>query len=55
MIPVEDSIIGESERRLEGWRRSGVDVNGMLETEKTMTARALTTLERVYAYLTHSK
>jgi hypothetical protein len=55
MMPVEDSIIGESERRLEGWRRSGVDVNEMLETEKTMTARALATLERVYAYLMHSK
>ena len=55
MMPVEDSIIGESERRLEGWRQSGLDVTGMLETEKTMTARALATLERVYAYLTHSK
>jgi hypothetical protein len=52
MLPVEDSIIAESERRLSGWRASGPDVGAMLETERTMTARALATLERAYQHLT---
>jgi hypothetical protein len=55
MMPAEDSIIAESERRLEAWRRTGVDVGQMLETEKTMTARALATLERAYETLLRSK
>jgi len=54
MMPAEDSIVAESERRLERWRESGVDVGEMLQTERTMTARALATLERVYHYLTGS-
>jgi hypothetical protein len=52
MLPVEDSIIAESERRLAGWRASGPNPPAMLETERTMTARALATLERAYQYLT---
>ena len=52
MMPVEDSIIAESELRLEGWRSSGVDVEAMLNTERSMTARALAALERAYEYLT---
>jgi len=52
MMPVEDSIVAESERRLAGWRASGPDVEAMLGTERTMTARALATLERAYQYLT---
>ena len=52
MLPVEDSIIAESERRLEGWRTSGPNPAAMLETERTMTARALATLERAYEYMT---
>ena len=52
LIPAEDGIIAESEERLEGWRKSGVEVEEMLETERTMTARALETLERVYRFLT---
>ncbi len=51
-LPVEDSIIAEAERKLEAWRASGPDVEVMLETERTMTARALATLERAYQYLT---
>jgi len=47
MLPVEDSIVAESERRLARWRESGVQVEAMLETERTMTARALAALERV--------
>ncbi len=52
MMPVEDSIVAESERRLEGWRTSGPDVGAMLETERTMSARALAALERAYEYMT---
>jgi len=55
IMPVEDSIIAESERRLEGWRRSGVDAAQMLETEMTMTSWALATLEKAYQYLIRSK
>jgi hypothetical protein len=55
MLPVEDSIVAESERRLEGWRASGPDVETMLGTERTMTARALATLERAYHYLTERR
>jgi hypothetical protein len=51
LLPAEDSIIAESEQRLEGWRSSGVDTQAMLETERSMTSRALATLERVYEYL----
>ncbi len=55
MMPVEDSIISESEERLEGWRNSGVDPAAMLEVEKRMTARALEALERAYRYLTGAR
>lgn len=55
MMPVEDSIVAESERRLEEWRSSGIDTDQMLETEKTMTSWALATLERVYEYLINSR
>lgn len=55
MMPVEDSIVAESERRLEEWRSSGIDTDQMLETEKTMTAWALATLEKVYEYLINSR
>lgn len=55
LLPAEDSIVAESEGRLDGWRRSGVDVGEMLQTERTMTARALATLERAYRYLTGSE
>lgn len=51
MMPVEDSIIAESEERLERWRESGAQVQEMLATEETMTARALAALERVLEYL----
>ena len=51
MLPVEDSIIAESELLLEGWRSSGVDVEAMLATERRMAARALATLEKAYEYL----
>ena len=51
MMPAEDSIIAESERRLEEWRASGPDVDAMLATERSMTARALATLDRAYEYL----
>ncbi|MCG6957487.1 MAG: C45 family peptidase [Gemmatimonadetes bacterium] len=50
-MPVEDSIVSESERRLAGWRASGPDVGAMLQTERTMAARAVAALERAYAYL----
>ena len=52
MMPAEDSIVAESERRLEGWRASGPDVQAMLGTERSMTARALATLQKAYEYLT---
>ncbi len=52
MLPVEDSIIAESERRLAGWRASGPNPTAMLETSRTMAARALAALERAYQYLT---
>jgi len=52
MMPVEDSIIAESERRLGAWQNSGMEPAEMLDTEKEMTSWALRTLERVYAYLT---
>jgi len=55
MMPAEDSIIAESEQRLEGWRSSGVDVEAMLNTERSMTARALAALEGAYAYLTRRR
>ncbi len=55
MMPAEDSIIAESERRLEGWRGSGVDVQAMLDTEQRMTAWALSTLQRTFRYLTGSR
>lgn len=51
MLPVEDSIIAESELLLEGWRSSGVDVEAMLATERKMAAQALATLEKAYEYL----
>jgi hypothetical protein len=51
MMPAEDSIIAESERRREGWRSSGVDVDAMLATEREMAARALATLKEAYEYL----
>lgn len=51
MMPVEDSIIAESERRLEAWRASGPDPDAMLETERTMTARALAALGNAYEHL----
>lgn len=43
--------MAESERHLEEWRNSGVDAQAMLETQRSMTSRALATLERVYEYL----
>ncbi len=49
-MPVEDSIIAEAERKLEGWRASGPDVAAMLATERSMAARALATIERAYEY-----
>jgi hypothetical protein len=52
MMPVEDSIIAESEQKLEEWRSFGVDVEAMLNTERSMTARGLAALERAYEYLT---
>ncbi len=51
MMPAEDSIIAESERRLEGWRATGPDVEAMLETEAEMSSWALRVLERAYRYL----
>lgn len=51
MLPVEDSIIAESELLLTGWRSSGVDVEAMLATERRMAARALATLEKAHEYL----
>jgi hypothetical protein len=54
-LPVEDSIIAASEAKLEGWRASGLDVDAMLETERTMAGRALATLERAYVYLTRGR
>ena len=55
MMPVEDSIVAESESRREEWRRSGVDTGQMLETERTMTSWALATLQRVYGELIGSR
>ncbi|NJD19227.1 MAG: hypothetical protein FIA95_08115 [Gemmatimonadetes bacterium] len=54
-LPVEDSIIAESERKLAGWRSSGPDPEAMLGTERTMTARALAALERACAHLTRGR
>ncbi len=51
-MPVEDSIVAESEQLLAGWRASGPDVEAMLATEHTMAGRALEALKRAYAYLT---
>jgi hypothetical protein len=51
MMPVEDSIIAESERSLEMWRTSGVDTDEMLETEKKMAGWALATIKRAYEFL----
>jgi hypothetical protein len=51
LFPAEDSILAESQERLEEWRRSGLDPQAMLETEETMASRALAALERVYEYL----
>ena len=51
-MPVEDSIVAESERHLATWRASSPDVGAMLQTERTMAARAFAALERAYAYLT---
>jgi len=50
-IPVEDSIIAETEGSLESWRTSGVDPTQMLEMERRMSAWALETLQRAYEYL----
>lgn len=55
MLPAEDSIIAEAEKKLEGWRASGPDVPAMLATEKTLTGRALAALERAYQHLTGGK
>jgi hypothetical protein len=55
MMPVEDSIVAESESRRDVWRRSGVDAGQMLETERTMTSWALATLQRVYGELIGSR
>jgi hypothetical protein len=51
-LPVEDSIVAESERSVERWRTSGIDVTEMLDTEKTMASRALAAIRRAYQYLT---
>lgn len=50
-LPVEDSIVAESQRRLAVWRASGPDTTAMLGTERTMAARALAALQKAYAYL----
>jgi len=50
-LPAEDSIIAESEERLAGWRESGIRVEAMLDTERTMTERALEALKRALSYL----
>ncbi len=52
LMPAEDSIIAESERALQGWRESGMDIDEMLETEQNMARRALRTIENAYQYLT---
>ncbi len=51
-MPVEDSIIAESERYLEGWRTSGINIEEMLETEQNMASRALQAIRSAYEYLT---
>lgn len=51
-LPAEDSIIADAERLLEQWRATGVDPATMMETQRTLAARALDTLERAYEYLT---
>jgi hypothetical protein len=50
-MPVEDSILAESERALDSWRTSGLDVGKMLETEGEMARRALDGIRRAYEYL----
>jgi hypothetical protein len=50
-LPVEDSIIAASEMALEEWRTTGVDVEGMLEAERTLAAKALETIKKALAYL----
>jgi len=52
-MPVEDSIIAESERALDSWRTSGVDPAEMLETEGRMARKALQGIKRAYEYLLH--
>jgi hypothetical protein len=51
-MPVEDSIITESEMALEGWRESGIDIDEMLATEQNMASRALRVIQSAYEYLT---
>ncbi len=50
-MPVEDSIIAESEMALDSWRNSGIDTEKMLETEGEMARRALEGIRRAYEYL----
>lgn len=50
-MPVEDSIIAESERSLERWRASGINVAEMLEIEQEMASWALMTIQRAHEYL----
>jgi hypothetical protein len=53
-LPVEDSIIAESERALDSWRTSGVDTAEMLETKGRMARKALEGIKRAYECLLRS-
>ena len=50
-MPVEDSIIAESESSLERWRASGINITEMLGTEQEMASWALMTIRRAHEYL----
>lgn len=50
-MPVEDSIIAESERALESWRESGINTTEMLDMEGKMARRALEGIKKAYEYL----
>jgi hypothetical protein len=52
LMPAEDSIIAESQRALDGWRESGIDVAEMLATEQNMASRALRVIQNAHDYLT---
>ena len=51
-LPVEDSIIAESEMSIERWRASGIRATEMLETERRMAGRALRAIRQAHEYLT---